>query len=85
MAEINNGFAVIGIESKINCGATVVGINVSDDMAKIWVNSSGKLICFSERKIKSVTQNGKTIDFSYNDNDLRFEATAKQEIVVEFM
>lgn len=87
MSEIKDGFAVIGIESKLNCGATVNSIDITDDSVTLRVNSSGRMVCYSEKLIKRITQNGENIVFSHNNNDLRFDVAGdiSKEIVVEFI
>ena len=86
MARVTNGFGTIGIDGKYNCGGTVEDIKVTEDCAKIRVNSSGKLICYAEKTVKHISQNGKNLEFSQMDNDLRIQVDGgTDEIIVEFL
>ena len=66
-AEIKDGFAVIGITDKINCGGAVDLIKETESRCEINVKTSGNLKIYSEKDIE-IFVNDVAVDFKCDGN-----------------
>lgn len=67
IAEIREGFAVIGITDKINCGGAIDMVKKTEDGYEIHVKTSGNLKMYSEQDVE-VFVNGSVAKCNQKDN-----------------